>query len=94
MKKTAFLLIILAFSFHSYAQTEKIAHRSHSGKDKTFRVTGYNNWGETPEMRAERLKRDSIMKAKADSIANKKRIDSVAKQTTQKPKRNKLVKKQ
>jgi hypothetical protein len=94
MKKTAFLLIILAFSFNSYAQTEKIAHRSHSGKDKTFRVTGYNNWGETPAMRAERVKRDSIMKAKADSIANKKRADSLAKQTPQKSKKTKPVKKQ
>jgi hypothetical protein len=94
MKKTAFLLIILVFSFNSYAQTERIAHRSHSGKDNTFTVTGYNNWGETPGMRAERLKRDSIMKAKADSIANKKRKDSLAKQAPQKPKRTKSVKKQ
>ena len=93
MKKTAILVIILAFTFSSYAQTEKIAHRSHSGKDKTFRVTGYNNWGETPAMRAERLKRYSILKAKADTVANKKRVDSQTKQTSRKPKKAKPVKK-
>lgn len=92
MKKTAFLIIILAFSFSSYAQTEKIAQRSHSGSDKTFKVTGYNNWGDTPAMRAEREKRDAEMKAKADSIARKKQADSLAKQKPQKPKRPKNAK--
>ena len=93
MKRTVALLLILAFSFHGHAQTEKIAHRSHSGKDGTFRVTGYNNWGETPAMRAERLKRDSLLKARADSIAYKKRADSLAKPTPHRTKRAKPVKK-
>lgn len=92
MKKTLFLFIILAFSFNGYAQTERIAHRSHSGKNSTFKITGYNNWGETRAMKAEREKREAIMKAKADSIARKKQADSLAKQKPQKSRKGKAKK--
>lgn len=88
MKQTAIIIIVLIFSFKAYSQTERIAHRSHSGKDNTFKVTGYNNWGETPAMKAEREKRDSIMKAKADSVSKK-----MSKSTARKPRKAKSGKK-
>ena len=93
MKKTAALLIILAFSFNSYAQTEKIAHRSHSGKDKTFRITGNDNWGIPSTVNKKPAKPDSVSKNRADSIANKKRADSLQKPTLTRAKRPKPLKK-
>ncbi len=34
----------------SYAQTKKIAHRSHSGSNTSFSLNSIDNFGETPEM--------------------------------------------
>ncbi len=78
MKKLIFTLVILLVFASSYAQTEKIALRSHSGKDKTFKITGNDNWGVTPAMQDAIRKRDSALKARADSIARKAVIDSMA----------------
>jgi hypothetical protein len=77
MKKTAILAIILAFSFGSYAQTEKIAHRSHSGSDNTFRVRGNGNFGITPGMQKQIDTRNAALKAAADSIARRAKMDSL-----------------
>ncbi len=78
MKTLLFLFIIFAFSLNGFSQTEKIAHRSHSGKDAAFRIRGNGNWGISPEMIHEQQKRDSAMKARADSIARKLKADSIA----------------
>ena len=77
MKKTAILAIILASSIGSYAQTEKIAHRSHSGSDKTFKVRRNGNFGITPEMKKTIDTRNAALKAAADSIARKHKMDSL-----------------
>jgi hypothetical protein len=81
--KPSFLLLAIGISISSlFAQTKKIAHRSHSGSNKTFTTKGESNFGATPEMirrsdslRRERLQKDSINKVRiADSLkkANKK----------------------
>jgi len=77
MKITIILFLALAFSCATYAQTEKIAHRSHSGKNSTFRYTGYNNFGATPSMIEEQRKRDSAFRARPDSIKKKAEFDSL-----------------
>lgn len=77
MKILTILLISLAFFFKSYAQTARIAHRSHSGSDNTFKVTGSDNWGIPSGMQERIQKRDSALKARADSIARKARFDSL-----------------
>jgi hypothetical protein len=82
MKRISILACIVFLSQASDAQTKKIAHRSHSGTNKTFTAKGESNFGATPEMikrsdslRRERLQKDSISKARiTDSLkkANKK----------------------
>lgn len=44
MKKSLFLIILL-YSFNSFAQTKKIFHKSHSGKSSTLFMDGNNNFG-------------------------------------------------
>lgn len=75
--KPAILFFALILSTSSlFAQTKKIAHRSHSGSDKTFITKGNSNFGITPEMKREQEKQKQLEKAKKDSIA---RADSLAK---------------
>jgi hypothetical protein len=42
---TLVLFFALAFSSVSFAQTKRIAHRSHSGADATLRYSGADNFG-------------------------------------------------
>jgi len=83
MKIFTLLIALLLSSAGSFAQTAKIAHRSHSGSDKTFRITGNDNWGiPTTTAKARIAKRDSLSKNRADSIARKGKTDSMAKKPT------------
>jgi len=43
--KNSLLLLILLYSFNSFAQTKKIFHKSHSGKSSTLFMDGNNNFG-------------------------------------------------
>jgi hypothetical protein len=45
MKKIALLITLIAISSHGFSQTKKIAHRSHSGKDRTLILTTEDNFG-------------------------------------------------
>lgn len=61
----------LFFSLHCFSQTERIAHRSHSGKNKSFKITGKDNWGLPSHAMEQRLEADSIAKAKEDTLSRK-----------------------
>ncbi|MES2429365.1 MAG: hypothetical protein V4556_00430 [Bacteroidota bacterium] len=43
--KILVVLFAVCFSVNAFAQTERIAHRSHSGKATTYKITGKDNWG-------------------------------------------------
>lgn len=46
MKKlTLVFTVIAAFALNASAQTKKIAHRSHSGKNTSFTINGEDNFG-------------------------------------------------
>lgn len=75
---------MLLCSIAGFSQTKKIAHRSHSGKNSCFSLAGLDNFGETPEMNADRKKREAAEKAKADSLRKKAIADSLAR--SKKPK--------
>ncbi|MEO7923125.1 MAG: hypothetical protein ABIR30_05560 [Chitinophagaceae bacterium] len=79
MKRVLLLCLLSGLSTACFSQTKKIAHRSHSGSNSSFTLAGPDNFGETPEMIAERNKKTAIEKAKADSIAKKAVADSIAK---------------
>lgn len=81
MKKVFLCIILVAVSSAGFSQTKKIAHRSHSGKNNTFSITGPDNFGETPEMARKR----KAEKAKADSLAKKIVADSLARITKLQP---------
>jgi hypothetical protein len=51
MKKLSFVLILMCISTICLSQTKKIAHRSHSGSNKTFSIIGAGNFG-LPEHKA------------------------------------------
>lgn len=63
-KITVILSCLLFGSVVLNAQTQRIAHRSHSGSNKTFIITTNENWGLSPaqekKMEIERIKLDSI----------------------------------
>ncbi len=61
----------LFFSLNCFSQTERIAHRSHSGKNKNFKITGKDNWGIPSHVMEQRLKEDSIALAKGDTLSGK-----------------------
>lgn len=60
------------------AQTARIAHRSHSGKNNTFKAAGKDNWGLPSNYMEKRAKEEAARKAKEDSIALKLKADSMA----------------
>lgn len=78
MKKLCFLLLIGAIGTTANAQTARIAHRSHSGSNKNFSITGYGNFGlgeEEKKARENKKKKDititatdTIMKTVADTV--------------------------
>lgn len=46
MKKLILVFIVVsAFTLNVSAQTKKIAHRSHSGKNRSFTINGEDNFG-------------------------------------------------
>ena len=79
MKIILLLVILLAFATTGSAQTKKIAHRSHSGKESSFTIFSADNFGETPEMMEAARKKKEAEKMKADSIARQAAADSMAK---------------
>jgi len=75
-KMLLLLLLVAGTAATTFAQTKKIAHRSHSGKASTFTIDGADNFGLTPEMKRKEMER----KAKADSVRMKQKADSLSKQ--------------
>src|ERR1700742_5230251 len=70
MKKILFLAAFATLcSFHAFAQTKRIAHRSHNGSAAGLLTEGDGNFGATPEMIARwQHEYDSIRRS--DSIAH------------------------
>lgn len=88
MKQVLFLLICTTLSVACFSQTKRVAHRSHSGSNSTFTLTGEGNFGDPGEpiikKSLERMRLDSIAKAKEkiknDSLKMKKPVkDSIRK---------------
>ncbi len=50
MKVLFSLVMIAALQITGFAQTKKVAHRSHSGSNHNFSLKSLDNFGETPEM--------------------------------------------
>ncbi len=46
MKKAILILLFPALMFQANAQTKKVAHQSHSGSEKSFTMTGSDNFGQ------------------------------------------------
>ena len=67
LKLSIILSCMVASTLALSAQTQRIAHRSHSGNNKTFTVTTNENWGLGPEQ----AKRMLIDRNKLDSIKQK-----------------------
>ena len=49
MKKFIVPFVLLAMAGTANAQTKRIAHRSHSGADRHFTLSGSDNFGNPPE---------------------------------------------
>jgi hypothetical protein len=81
--KRIFILACIVFICHaSDAQTKKIAHRSHSGSNKTFTAKGESNFGGVYHYSPEEKKRiDSLRKEyfRKDSIQKIRQADSLKK---------------
>lgn len=78
MKLLLSAITMLLISMNSSAQTARIAHRSHGGKNSTFKVAGKDNWGLPSNYMEKRTKEEAARKAKEDSIALKLKADSMA----------------
>jgi len=70
MKKILLFALVLSLSFHLQAQTKRIAHRSHSGKNSTLVMNTGDNFG-LPEHK----KKDSTQKPVPTSIVKKKPLN-------------------
>jgi hypothetical protein len=73
MKQLILFVALMLASVLAFAQTKRIAHRSHSGKDHTFRLLGGDNFGlpEKKPVKKVMSKKDSLKAlppAKADTI--------------------------
>ncbi len=81
MKKfTLLLLLILFFSASMFAQTKRIAHRSHSGNALHYALIEMDNLGLSPDMARKMSRRyDSTQKVKLkqDSINSRHQMDSL-----------------
>jgi len=60
--KTQLILLLLLFSQFTFAQTELIAYKSHSGNMEHYKLTGFDNLGEPP------IYVDSILKLNDSTI--------------------------
>ena len=76
MKKLTLLLAAaIAFGSSAFAQTKKIAHRSHSGKNSSFTVSEEGNFGLPSDYKSKAVKDSSTKKtgaAKPDSSVKPK----------------------
>jgi len=80
--KKIFLLGIVAFiSCAAFAQTKKIAHRSHSGKNSTLVMTTGDNFGIPVPSRKDTvvIKKDTTIKTPAKKYSRKKKKHTAAK---------------
>ena len=78
MKLLLSAITMLLISMNVSAQTARIAHRSHGGKNNTFKIAGKDNWGLPSNYMEKRAKDEAARKAKEDSIALKLKADSMA----------------
>jgi hypothetical protein len=74
MKPVILLIVSVAFSIACFSQTKRIAHRSHSGSNQSFSLSGEGNFGLPSEtalkrMEEERKRREAEEKRIQDSIA-------------------------
>lgn len=76
-KMLLLLLLVAGTSATTFAQTKKIAHRSHSGKAATFTIDGRDNFGLGEEQKKQM---EMARKAKSDSIRMKQKADSLSRQ--------------
>lgn len=69
------------------AQTKKVAHRSHSGAAKHFKpASAGSGFGLPDKETMKQWEEDRKRRQQADSLAAKKRADSLANQTPPRPK--------
>jgi hypothetical protein len=78
-----FLLFTIGFASLGFAQTKKIAHRSHSGVGKVFASNDDDNYGNPPIHYKET--RDSLLKKADLQKAEQQKVDSAAKTKAKKP---------
>lgn len=93
MKQIVIAITTSLLCLHASAQTKKIAHRSHSGKNSTLILTTDDNFGLPPSYKYQQpniivKKKDNIIK-KSDSAIKKDNSISTKKKY-KKRKRNKL----
>jgi hypothetical protein len=96
MKPVFLFIVCIALSTACFSQTKRIAHRSHSGSNTSFRLAGEGNFGLPSEsalkrMVEDRKKREAENKriqdsiAKADKKAGKMKNKKPVKDSLQKP---------
>ena len=94
MLKCCVLLFAVLCGASSQAQTKWIAHRSHSGSDASFTITGTDNFGlpsaETIKAMAKRRQEDSL-RLRMDSMI-KIGADTVTRITVLPPPKKKMTK--
>ncbi len=91
MKKILlFSVPVLLLCATGFAQTKKIAHKSHSGKDSELSIDGADNFGLNPSVIRNT---DTAGKAKKDSIKIAKYRESLKKKESNKGTRKDDVKK-
>ncbi|HEX2628435.1 MAG TPA: hypothetical protein VHM26_05480 [Chitinophagaceae bacterium] len=97
MKPVFLLLVCIAFSAACFSQTKRIAHRSHSGSNASFTLSGEGNFGlpseaEMKRMAEERKKREAENKRIQDSIAKAEKKAGKNKVKNKKPVQDSLQK--
>lgn len=77
MKKTALFLLLAFFSLALQAQTKRIAHRSHSGKNHTLLMNTGDNFGLPPKSRDTVKKAPVPVKKKTARKAARRKTEKV-----------------
>jgi hypothetical protein len=96
MKKALFLLVFTAISLLSFSQTKRIAHRSHSGTDKTFTITASaDNFGLPVPDSTKKIKKDTLKSKQVikDTAAARDSIKTVPKSSSDSSRRAYIHKK-
>ena len=97
MKPVFLFLVCIAFSAACFSQTKRIAHRSHSGSNASFTLSGEGNFGlpseaEMKRMAEEKKRREAESKRIQDSIAKAEKKAGKNKMKNKKPVKDSLPK--